>query len=250
MNTSTSNFESQIDQFEKYTLAKMSLEERQAFETKLLQSPEFHSSFDAFLISRDVINEKIEAGLRDTLKQWQSESKAEPKIVQLSWLKYAAAASIIAVISLVTFQNYRINKIVDSMIATNLPLSETTRGEQQDKISKILADHENKAQDAILELKKIDSMDQNYGKAQSVLAKFYIRQGNCVETLKSYANAHDYGINDVTLGILLCQMKCNKPDADFQKRLDSILADSNNNDYQAAKKINEQVNGFWWKLLR
>lgn len=244
-----------IKLFEDYYHNKLSAEQKTTFESNLNSDKTLNLTYLAYLQSREVINEKIESTLRVDLNKWKNEvPKPKVKTISLSYWKSAIAASMIGMISLVAYQDYKINNFIDTQISENLSLYEgATRGENVSNVEKIIADfnqNHNKAF-AISELNKITSNNAEYGNAQKKLGYIYVRDGDCKNTQKCLANAYGNNNNDeLTLAMILCQIKCNKIDDSMLRNLNAMAADSTNLNHQIASTIQKKISGFWWKLLR
>lgn len=80
--------ETWLDLFERYYLKQMSDEETTDFLQNLNKNQDASKAYDAFVISKEVVEQKIEASLRAQIQEWQlkvtdRDQKENSKIIQL-----------------------------------------------------------------------------------------------------------------------------------------------------------------------
>lgn len=63
--------ETWLDLFERYYLKQMSDEETTDFLQNLNKNQDASKAYDAFVISKEVVEQKIEASLRAQIQEWQ-----------------------------------------------------------------------------------------------------------------------------------------------------------------------------------
>lgn len=240
-----------LELFENYFNKRLSQFEAEEFNNRLASDPEFKAVFESFLLSRAAINEKIEISLKHDLKKWKSEvnNKPETRIFTLSRIRVAIAASVIGLISLTAYQNYSLNKFINEKIEDNLSMDMASRSGDQNRVDKIISEYKNDKTKLLTELEKFSVLDPEYGYAQKYLGYKAVHDGNCNNTQK-YLNNAMLNKQDVSLAVILCHIKCKQYDAEFEKELNSILADPEHNYYKVALDIKNKMSSIWWKLLK
>ncbi len=240
-----------IEQFENYYHNTLSDTEAREFKKRLSAENDLKDAYEAYLLSRDAINEKIETSLRKDLKEWESVKtrKPETKVFTLSRLRAAMAACTIGLVCLTVFQNYKLNNFIDDKINTGLNLYADIRGEQQSKVDKIFSENSKDKSKLLSELEQISALDPEYDKAQKYLGIIAIQNGDCDNT-KKYLNIAKVSQEEVSLAVVFCHLKSKKYDDEFETELNRILADPHHNNYNIALDIKNKMSSIWWKLLK
>ena len=240
-----------LEEFERYFKHSLSDTEARDFEKRLSVENDLKHAYEAYLLSRDAINEKIEIGLRKELKEWQSIKSSKPKtrIFTLYRWRAAVAACTLGFVCLSVFQNYKLNNFIDEKIETGLDLYAATRGEAQTKVEKIISANSKDKLKLLSELAQIPVLDPEYGKAQKYLGNNAISNGDC-ENAKKYLNNVKASQDDLSLAVILCHLKSNEYDEEFETELKSILSDPQNNNYKIGLDIKNKMSSIWWKLLK
>ncbi|MEP7321408.1 MAG: hypothetical protein ABI761_05790 [Saprospiraceae bacterium] len=265
--------ESTLDLYDNFSKNILNEHDATEFRNKLEQDQEFNAGYQAFLMSKEVINEKIALHLRDQMKEWNVKSTApentEPgKIIDLpkrktserkiNWIKWTAAASVLFVLS-VGIKQYFFYKTYTDQLLNEQVVMETgaTRSEPSppsriniDKIIKDLGENPKTEaiENAISELSKGNSMDDNYQLAQLQIGKLYTYLGNWPMAEKAYFNGKaDKNLMDISEILALMKSKQTETSA-FKNKLDQILHDSDDTNHDIAKQIQTKTNTIWWKL--
>lgn len=257
--------EALLDQFEAYQSGGLTTEDKIRFENRLETEPELKESYRIFLTSRDAIEIKIADDLKASMKTWEKQGNTgglhleAGRSRRLMWPKWAAAASLIFILSL-GFTKYRAVKTYPmDAIAEYQPIQALTmrNGDQDSGLNGIIRDYTGKAattEQTISALLKIrpEAPGNEYQKAQSYLAKLYLRQGLCTEAAAAYQRTDDLeGARDeAEIGTVLCLIREGHKREDINASLKPILDNQNHTFTVAAREIDKKVNGFWWKLFK
>lgn len=240
-----------LDQFENFYAQRLSAEAIAEFNHQLSQDSDFKAAYEGYLLSREAINEKIESSLRQDLKNWQTQKseKNRPRIYNLSKWSTAIAACFIGMVSLVAIQNYKLNKFIDEKIVVGLDLAEATRSIEQSRVGKIISDYAKDKAKQLSELEKISVSDPEYYEAQKYLGQNSVLNGDCTNTKKYLINSKA-GQQEVSLAVILCHLKGNQYDEEFETELNAILSDPGHNNYKMALEIKQKMSSIWWKILK
>ncbi len=252
--------ESLLDQFDLFSKNKLPAKDMKSIQTKLEEDPTFRSSYEAFLLCKEVIEIKIASGLRYQMEQWKlSQSQQSGTIIELpkskiikalSWYKWAAAASILLFLSFSYYKLQDLRQIPDQMIADLLEIPESgTRGEDVNinSLDAIAFKYKDQPALAIDQIKNLPTVAER--RSQSYLGKFYVRINKFDLAEQSFIQAKILGDPDAEIGIFLTQYKAGNTGPEFQKRLDVILSNENYIYRAEALKIKRNTNSIWWKLL-
>ncbi|MEO5582071.1 MAG: hypothetical protein ABIR66_05230, partial [Saprospiraceae bacterium] len=190
--------ETTLDLYDNFSKNSLNEHDATEFRNKLEQDPDFNAGYQAFLMSKEVINEKIALDLREQMKEWNEKSTAPEntetgRIIDLPkrstterrihWIKWTAAASVLFVL-MVGFKQYYFYKTYTDQLLNDQLAMETgaTRSEPSppsriniEKIIQTLGEYPKTEaiENAISELSKGNSMDDNYQQAQIQIGKLY-----------------------------------------------------------------------------
>lgn len=240
-----------LDQFENFYGQRLTAEAMADFNHRLSHDTDFKAAYEGYLLSREAINEKIESSLRQDLKNWQNQNseKTRPRIYYLSRWRAAIAACLIGLVSLVAIKNYKLNKFIDEKIVVGLDLAEATRSIEQSRVGKIISDYAKDKAKQLSELEKISVSDPDYYEAQKYLGQNSVLNGDCTNTKKYLINSKA-SQQDVSLAVILCHLKGNQYDEEFETELNAILSDRGHNNYKMALEIKQKMSSIWWKILK
>ncbi len=254
-----------LDQFEAYQSGGMRAEDKSRFESRLETEPELKESYRAFLTSRDAIEIKIADDLKARMKSWEKQGNIvdlQPeagRTRRLKWPAVAAAASLLFFLSLGIAQYRSVKSYPTEAIAEYQPIQAlTTRnGDQESGLNRIIRDYNSKTateEQTISALLKIrpEAPGNEYQKAQSYLGKLYLRQSRCTESAAAYQRAGDLeGARDeAEIGKVLCLIREGHKREDINAALKPILENQNHSFNIAAREIDKEVNGLWWRLFK
>jgi hypothetical protein len=265
--------ETTLDLFDNFSKNTLYEKDSTEFKNKLEADPAFNASYQAFLMSKAVINEKIALNLREQMQEWKRKSSStekpeDDKIIKLpqrrtaerriNWLKWTAAASALFVI-IVGLKQYTFYKgYTDQLLNDHVALETgATRSEPSppsriniDKIIQTLGNNPktDAIENAISELSKGNSMDSNYVQAQIQIGKLYTHLGNWSMAEKAYLNGNA-SKNLMEISEILATMKTKESKTkEFQNKLDNLLHDSDDSNDEIIKQIQTKTNTIWWKL--
>lgn len=265
--------ETTLDLFEQYARNQLNEQDLAAFKLKLNQDHEFNVSYQTFLTSKAIINEKIEDSLREKMKEWNANSitheKIEPeKIIQLpakeinvrrmNWSRWTAAASVLLIFTV--GYNYKVNhgdldNTINEQLAFN-PVSTRSSGlvpPNTVDLDKIISDlevsHDQIAlEKAVIELIQIKPTDPNQNLGYRLLGNVYTRLGKeelAVEALKKSNAERDL----IELSKIFCQLKNKKHDPELQQKLDIMLENTNGAYHEIFQSLKKKTNSFMWRLF-
>lgn len=266
--------ETTLDLFESYTKNQLNEKEKASFNEQLAQDPSFNSNFQSFLLSKAVINEKIEASLRDQMKQWGQGyvpnhatdgsniveiPHTSHKVKKMNWSRWAAAASFLFLLVSGTIQYNNINKFPQEQLneqvalVYEVPRSEANVSSSRININKIISSLGTKRdkqslEKAISELSAGNSLDENYKTAQKFIGELYTHLGNWAMAEKAFQNSN--ASEDLKQrSHLLAMLKSKDTGPEFQKKLDDLINNPNSSNNEIANKLKRKTNSFWWKIF-
>lgn len=254
-----------LDLFEAYQSGGMSAEDKSRFESRLETEPELKESYRAFLTSRDAIEIKIADDLKARMKAWEKQGnivELQPeagRTRRLKWAAWAAAASLLFFLSIGIAQYRSVKSFPMEAIAEYQPIQAlTTRnGDQNSSLNGIIRDYTTEAATAeqtISALLKIrpEAPGNEYQKAQGYLARLYLRQGLCAEAAAAYQRTGEPGgaREEAEIGNVLCLIREGHKREDINAALKPILENQNHSFNIAAREIDKEVNGLWWRLFK
>jgi len=261
-----------LDHFENHLSGKMSPMLKVQFVEKLNSDPELQEAYRIFLLSREVIGQKINEDLKSQLKQWNEEALAGKestnsgqrsttpgRIRNLVLIRrIAVAAGVLLLMTFSFFEYKEIKRFPDLAISKYQDIrNNADRGSfLESKVNQIILDYVRKTQsldETINGLKQIapDVPGIDYYKAQNYLGKLYLRQGKC-ELM-----ANSYQISSTLIGYkydgdiaqVLCAIKSGSKPEEVSVHLKKILDNPNHTYYEQAVEIDRKINSFWWSLF-
>lgn len=263
--------ESMLEQFEQFKSNKLDPTQRNEFSEKLNSNPEFKQAYQIFLLSYEVIEEKISQDLKSDLNLWKDEERRKDvtpgtviplnpgKQKRSSWIyKIAVAASLLLVLSFGFIKyrevkNYPTIAISNSQGIDNLTLRGDNNITRVDVILQEYKDDKKSIDQTIASLQtiSIDEPNLGYYKAQNSIGRLYLQQGNCEAMSSAYQNAAvltSYKF-DGEIGKVLCALKNRADEKEISTLLKPIVDNPDNSYFDEAKKIEKKIQSFWWKLF-
>lgn len=257
--------ETLLDQFEAYQSGGLTPEDKTRFENRLETEPELKESYQIFLTGREVIEIKIADDLKASMKTWEKQGiTGGPHLKtgrsrRLKWPMWAAAASLLFILSLGFIQYRAVTSYPMDAITEYQPIQALTmrNGDQDSGLNGIIRDYtaraatEEQTIEALLKIRP-EAPGNDYQKAQGYLAKLYLRQGLCTESAAAYQRTGDLeGARDeAEFGTVLCLIREGQKREDINAALKPILDNQNHTFSVAAREIDKKVNGFWWRLFK
>lgn len=262
-----------LDLFDSYTKNQLNEKEKAAFNERLAQDSSFNSTFQSFLISRDVINEKIEASLREQMKQWNADRRdsienegtnkvefVKPTgIKKLDWTKYAAAASVLILLSIGILQYRSTKSFPGKLINEQLPLEVYATREANQASSSIDVDQMVKEllnkpsnenyQKVKTALADLSPSDPNYSNAQDLLIKVAVRTND--KDLANQALKNSKSVAEKTMFIeLLFMLQAKTPRNALNEKINEYMKNYSTGSYSdEVKKIQNRINSISWRLF-
>lgn len=263
--------ETWLDLFERYYLKQMSDEETTDFLQNLNKNQDASKAYDAFVISKEVVEQKIEASLRAQIQEWQlkvtdRDQKENSKIIQLEkpqtttkpvrWIRWVAAAAILFVVGFGYTKYMYVKEYADTLgrdyIEEITALQLRSPGESPEApLFDILNKYHNDYTSAIKELDKIEpATGAVYSKAQQYIGRMYTRMGQCEPAANAFTKAGVVADADIDMSAVICLIKSHQTSTPmFETKLNKILSDPNHPNYTDAQKIKNDTKGIWWSLF-
>ncbi|HNR07914.1 MAG TPA: hypothetical protein PKM27_11410 [Saprospiraceae bacterium] len=256
--------EALLDQFEAYHSGRMNTEDQNRFANRLATEPGFNESYHGFLTSREAIEIKISDDLKAKMKKWQKQSlpgglSEAGRIRRLPWSAWAAAAALLFLLTFGFIQYRSVQSYPLDAIDEYQPVQALTlrNGDQDSGLNGIIRDYTSEAatlDQTISALLKIrpETPGNEYQKAQSYLAKLYLRQGLCADAAAAYLRSGELeGARDeAEIGAVLCLIREGHTREEINGALKPILDHPNHSYALAAREIDQKINGFWWRLFK
>lgn len=263
--------ENVIEQFESYRSGMMAPEVTSGFAHKLNNEPEWKEAYRIFLLTRDVIGEKISDDLKTQLQTWNAETLSGKESAVIRPIvpghvrrknpvfRIALAASILFLLAFGFMQYREINRYPDLAISEYQGIkSKSDRGEATvSKVDQIIEGYLNQSQSidqTISALKQIppDVPGIDYFKAQNYLGRLYLKLGDCNPMGSAYQNSasltgYKY---DGDIAQVLCAMKNGSTPAEISVYLKKILDNPEHTYYDQALEMNKKVHSAWWSLFK
>ncbi len=242
-----------LDSLRDYHLGKLDGVEKQTIEQQIIDHPEYRDALHHMATVYDILDVKIENGLREYLKKLQTNSPAiEIKIERprsFPW-KWAAAASVLVLLSVAGLKYSAQQSFINERLERYTSIDASTRGENKpvNHIEDLKTRYQDNPDQLIDSLKSLPADHPLYFKAQTEIASQYIGLKKYNEALP-YLRSTEKQSPESGILKLLCLMKLHQTGEEFNKSLDIIMNDPTHIDSKEARTIYDHTKTFWWKVF-
>ena len=258
--TNQDNFE----RIEKYLDGELPIDQRESLDKEMESNPELRADFHAHQLARQVIEVKIEDGLRADFAKWDNEANQSAKVIGINksakrrtmYRRYAAAMSVLLIaafgIGWLFSGNYSNNNLQAAYYEA--PSGDRGTSNNQNSVTRAIIAFENaEFQKCIEMLKLIDAENPRFEEAQYFLGHAYVEVSQftyAIPAFETVAGGNDLKYKeDAEWNLVLAKLAANQLDSGFYSKLDAIVNDQAHLYNAEAKNLKQDLNNLLRRIF-